>query len=102
MNSLYVVEGVAGVTREAQTGPAAIPNGQQGERFPSGLRVRGRYRGGSEIGAGAVGTVCVGEDEATGHRAALRFLPRRLANAPQAAQARIRMGRPTVSASTSQ
>src|SRR5438132_6036776 len=101
MNSLYVVEGVAGVTREAQTGPAAIPNGQQGERFPSGLRVRGRYRVVSEIGAGAFGTVCVGEDESTGHRVAIRFLPRSFANAPQAAQALIRMGRSIVSASTS-
>src|SRR3989442_1534371 len=101
MNSLYVVEGVAGVTREAQTGPAAIPNGQQGERFPSGLRGRGRDRVVSEIGAGAFGTVCVGEDESTGHRVAIRFLPRSFANAPQAAQALIRMGRSIVSASTS-
>jgi len=101
MNSLYFVEGVAGVTREAKTGPAAIPNGQQGERFPSGLRVRGRYRVVSEIGAGAFGTVCVGEDESTGHRVAIRFLPRSFANAPQAAQALMRMGRSIVSASTS-
>ncbi|PYN47550.1 MAG: hypothetical protein DME00_15385 [Candidatus Rokuibacteriota bacterium] len=101
MNSLYVVEGVTGVTREAQTGPAAIPNGQLGERFPSGLRVRGRYRVVSEIGAGAFGTVCAGEDESTGHRVAIRFLPRSFANAPQAAQAVIRMGRSIVSASTS-
>src|SRR5436309_342 len=101
MNSRYVVEGVTGVTREAQTGPAAIPNGQLGERFPSGLRVRGRYRVVSEIGAGAFGTVCAGEDESTGHRVAIRFLPRSFANAPQAAQAVIRMGRSIVSASTS-
>ena len=89
------------MTREAQTGPAAIPNGQLGERFPSGLRVRGRYRVVSEIGAGAFGTVCAGEDESTGHRVAIRFLPRSFANAPQAAQAVIRMGRSIVSASTS-
>src|SRR5436309_6530608 len=101
MNSLYVVEGCTGVTREAKTGPAAIPNGQLGERFPSGLRVRGRYRVVSEIGAGAFGTVRAGEDESTGHRVAIRFLPRSFANAPQAAQAVIRMGRSIVSASTS-
>jgi len=89
------------VTREAQTGPAAIPNGQRGEQFPSGLRVRGRYRVVSEIGAGAFGTVCVGEDESTGHRVAIRFLPRSFANTPQAAQAVLRMGRSIISASTS-
>src|SRR5436309_6520321 len=101
MNSRYVVEGVTGVTREAQTGPAATPNGQRGEQFPSGLRVRGRYRVVSEIGAGAFGTVCVGEDESTGHRVAIRFLPRSFANTPQAAQAVLRMGRSIISASTS-
>src|SRR5207302_11324451 len=101
MNSRYVVEGVTGVTREAQTGPAAIPNGQLGERFPSGLRVRGRYRVVSEIGAGAFGTVCAGEDESTGHRVAIRFLPRSFAHAPQAAQAVTRMGRSVGSAEPS-
>src|SRR5438105_11979306 len=102
MNSRYVVEGVTGVTREAQTGPAAIPNGQLGERFPSGLRVRGRYRVVSEIGAGAFGTVCAGEDESTGHRVAIRFLPRSFAHAPHAAQAVIRVVRSIVTAATSQ
>src|SRR5438309_8771161 len=101
MNSRYVVEGVTGVTREAQTGPAAIPNGQLGERFPSGLRVRGRYRVISEIGAGAFGTVCLGEDESTGHRVAIRFLPRSFASAPPATQAFLRMGRSIIGASTS-
>jgi len=89
------------VTREAKTGPAALPNGQLGERFPSGLRVRGRYRVVSEIGAGAFGTVCVGEDESTGHRVAIRFLPRNFASTPQAAQTVLRMGRSIISASTS-
>jgi serine/threonine protein kinase len=89
------------VTREARTGPAAIPNGQLGERIPSGLRVKGRYRVVNEIGAGAFGTVCVGEDESTGHRVAIRFLPRSFANTPQAAQAVLRMGRSIISASTS-
>jgi serine/threonine protein kinase len=65
------------------------------------LRVRGRYRVVGEIGAGAFGTVCVGEDESTGHRVAIRFLPRNFANTPQAAQAVLRMGRSIVAASTS-
>jgi serine/threonine-protein kinase len=101
MNSLYVVREVLVVAREAQTGPAAIPTGQLGERFPSGLRVRGRYRVVSEIGAGAFGTVCLGEDESTGHRVAIRFLPRSFSSAPQATQAVLRMGRSIVGASAS-
>jgi len=101
MNSLYVVEEVAVVTRESQAGPAAVPPAQLGERFPSGLRVRGRYRVVSEIGAGSFGTVCVGEDESTGHRVAIRFLPRNFASTPQAAQTVLRMGRSIIAASNS-
>src|SRR6266446_3157423 len=101
MDSLYVVEEVAVVTRESQAGPAAVPPAQLGERFPSGLRVRGRYRVVNEIGAGAFGTVCVGEDESTGHRVALRFLPRNFATTPQASQAFLRMGRSIIAVSTS-
>jgi serine/threonine protein kinase len=63
--------------------------------------VRGRYRVVSEIGAGAFGTVCAGEDESTGHRVAIRFLPRNFANTPQASQAVLRMGRSIAAASTS-
>ena len=63
--------------------------------------MRGRYRVVSEIGAGAFGTVCVGEDESTGHRVAIRFLPRNFANTPQAAQAVLRVGRSIMAASTS-
>jgi eukaryotic-like serine/threonine-protein kinase len=88
------------VTRESQAGPAAVP-AQLGERFPSGLRIRGRYRVISEIGAGAFGTVCLGEDESTGHRVAIRFLPRNFASTPQAAQAVMRMGRSIIAASGS-
>lgn len=87
------------MNREAQTGPAAIPSAQRGERFPSGLRVRGRYRVVSEIGSGAFGTVCVGEDESTGHRVAIRFLPRNVANTPQAVRTVLRTGRSVVAAS---
>jgi serine/threonine protein kinase len=86
MDSVYVVAGVVPMSREAQTGSAAIPPAQRGERFASGLRVRGRYRVVSEIGAGAFGTVCLGEDEATGHRVAIRFLPRNFARSPQTPQ----------------
>src|SRR2546427_10925867 len=80
---------------------AAVPSVQRGEHFPIGLRVRGRYRVVSELGAGAFGTVCVGEDESTGHRVAIRFLPRNFATTPQASQAVLRMGRSIIAASTS-
>jgi serine/threonine-protein kinase len=63
--------------------------------------VRGRYRVVSEIGAGAFGTVCLADDESTGHRVAIRFLPRNFANSPQAAQAVLRMGRSIIAASAS-
>ena len=43
----------------------------------------------------------LGEDESTGHRVAIRFLPRNFANTPQAAQAVLRMGRSIMAASTS-
>jgi eukaryotic-like serine/threonine-protein kinase len=86
MDSFYIVEWVVPMSSEAQAGPAAIPPAQGGERFASGLRVRDRYRIVSEIGAGAFGTVCLGEDESTGHRVAIRFLPRNFASTPQTAQ----------------
>ena len=88
------------MTRESQAGPTAVP-AQLGERFPSGLLVRGRYRVISEVGSGAFGTVCLGQDESTGHRVAIRFLPRNFASTPQAAQAVMRMGRSIVAASVS-
>jgi eukaryotic-like serine/threonine-protein kinase len=87
-------------SRETQAGPTSTPPAQRGERFASGLRVRGRYRVVNEIGAGAFGTVCVGEDESTGHRVAIRFLPRNFATT-QASQAVLRMGRSIMAASTS-
>ncbi|MGH7346191.1 MAG: serine/threonine-protein kinase, partial [Candidatus Rokuibacteriota bacterium] len=89
------------MNRETQAGPAATPPVQRGERFASGLRVHGRYRVVSEIGAGAFGTVCVGEDESTGHRVAIRFFPRSFGSTPQAAQAVLRMGRSIIAVSTS-
>ena len=98
---VYGVQGVPVVNREAPVGQASSLPTQRGERFASGLRVRGRYRVVSEIGAGAFGTVCLGEDESTGHRVAIRFLPRNFANTPQAAQAVLRMGRSIIAASAS-
>jgi serine/threonine-protein kinase len=89
------------VSREAPAGPTANPLAQRGEAVASGLRVRGRYRVVSEIGTGAFGTVCLAEDESTGHRVAIRFLPRNFANTPQAAQAVLRMGRSIMAASGS-
>src|SRR5262245_62420688 len=101
--SLYAAEGGSFrvSSRETQTGPASIAAAQRGERIASGLRVRGRYRVINEIGSGAFGTVCVGEDESTGHRVAIRFLPRSFATTPQASQAVLRTGRSIVAASTS-
>jgi serine/threonine protein kinase len=87
--------------REAQAGPTSSASARRGERFPSGLRVRGRYRVIDELGAGVFGTVCVGEDESTGHRVAIRFFPRNVATTPQAAQAVLRVGRSIMAASTS-
>src|SRR2546422_3650026 len=80
---------------------AAVPSVQRGEHFPIGLRVRGRYRVVSELGAGAFGTVCIGEDESTGHRVAIRFFPRSFVEAPHAMQAVLRMARSVVAASNS-
>jgi len=82
-------------------GPTANPLAQRGEAVATGLRVRGRYRVVSEIGTGAFGTVCLGEDESTGHRVAIRLLPRNFANTPQASQAVLRMGRSLIAASAS-
>src|SRR2546428_4586090 len=80
---------------------AAVPSVQRGEHFPIGLRVRGRYRVVSELGAGAFGTVCIGEDESTGHRVAIRFFPRSFVEAPHATQAVLRMARSVIAASNS-
>jgi len=64
-----------------------------------GLRVQGRYRIVSELGAGAFGTVCLADDDATTHEVAIRFLsgPAGVANAAQALR---RRGRSLVEAST--
>ena len=85
---------------ESPTGPTAVPSVEAGDRAPIGLRVKGRYRIVTELGAGAFGIVCAAEDEATGHPVAIRFLPRALAG-PHAAQTIQRMGRSIVAASTS-
>jgi serine/threonine-protein kinase len=82
------------------TKPKTTPFVEPSNRAPIGLRVQGRYRIVSELGTGDFGTVCVAEDEATGHPVAIRLMPRGLAAAPQAGQAILRMGRSIVEAST--
>ena len=85
---------------EGPTGPTARPFVESGDRAPVGLSVKSRYRIVRELGAGAFGSVCLAEDEATGHPVAIRFLPRALSGASDATQAVQRMGRAIVAAST--
>lgn len=73
---------------------------ESGDRAPIGLQIQGRYRVAGELGAGPFGTVCLAEDEATGHRVAIRLLPRALAGALHAAQPVRRLDRSIVAAST--
>src|SRR5207249_957939 len=62
-------------------------------------RVQGRYRIVRALGTGAFGSVCLAEDESTGHQVAIRLLPRWLAAPPHAAQAVLRRGRSIIAAS---
>jgi len=91
---------VSSGAREGPTGPTAVPSIESGDRAPIGLRVQGRYQIVRELGTGAFGSVCLAEDESTGHRVAIRLLPRWLAAPPHAAQAVLRRGRSIVAAST--
>ncbi len=88
------------MSRDVQAGRPAVSSIERGEQFPVGLLVQSRYRVVSELGAGAFGTVCLANDESTGHRVAIRFLPRKLAETPDAVQAVLRMARPIVAASS--
>ncbi len=85
--------------REGSTGPTAVPSIESGDRAPIGLRVQGRYRIVRALGTGAFGSVCLAEDESTGHQVAIRLLPRWLAAPPHAAQAVLRRGRSIIAAS---
>jgi len=76
-----------------------VPSIESGDRVPIGLRVQGRYRIVRELGTGAFGSVCLAEDESTGHRVAIRLLPRWLAAPPHAAEAVLRRGRSIIAAS---
>ena len=67
------------VSRDVQADRTAVSSIARGEQFPIGLLVQSRYRIVSELGAGAFGTVCLADDESTGPRVAIRFLPRELA-----------------------
>src|SRR3989442_542381 len=90
---------VSSDAREGSTGPTAVPSIESGDRAPIGLRVQGRYRIVRELGTGAFGSVCLAEDESTGHQVAIRLLPRWLAAPPHAAQAALRRGRSIIAAS---
>src|SRR5438094_3812587 len=90
---------VSSVAREGSTGPTAVPSIESGDRAPIGLRVQGRYRIVRALGTGAFGSVCLAEDESTGHQVAIRLLPRWLAAPPHAAQAVLRRGRSIIAAS---
>jgi eukaryotic-like serine/threonine-protein kinase len=72
------------------------------DRAPVGLRVKGRYRVISELGTGAFGTVCLAEDETSGHEIAIRFLPRELVDLDlsQSAHTKPRTGKSIVEASS--
>src|SRR3989442_13840839 len=85
--------------REGSTGPTAVPSIESGDRAPIGLRVQGRYRIVRELRTGAFGSVCLAEDESTGHQVAIRLLPRWLAAPPHPAQAALRRGRSIIAAS---
>jgi len=91
---------VSSDAQDGRTRPTAVPLVEPGDRAPIGLRVKGRYRIVRELGAGAFGNVCLAEDETTGHRVAIRLLPRGLAATPHAAEAVQRRGRSVVAAST--
>src|SRR2546427_12974054 len=82
-------------------GPTAAPVVELDDRAPIGRRVQGRYRIIGKLGVGAFGAVCAAEDTATGHRVAIRLLPRGLARAPQVARTIVRLGQSIVEASTS-
>jgi serine/threonine protein kinase len=91
------------VSRDAEgdpTGPPPVLPVEPGDRAPIGLRIQGRYRIAGELGAGPFGTVCLAEDEATGHRVAIRLLPQALAAALHAAQPVRHVGLSMVAAST--
>jgi len=90
---------VSSDAREGSTGPTAVPSIESGDRAPIGLRVQGRYRIVRALGTGAFGSVCLAEDESTGHQVAIRLLPRWLAAPPHAAQAVLRRGRSIIAAS---
>ena len=63
-----------------------------------GLRLKGRYRIVGEIGAG-VGRVCRAEDDATGHRIAVRVLPKALIGTSNGTPTLQRMSRSVIAVS---
>jgi len=81
-------------------GLTVVPPIRPVDRAPVGLRVKGRYRIVSELGAGAFGRVCLAEDETSGREVALRFLPPELADSFEATHMRRRAGPSIVEASS--
>ena len=81
-------------------GLTVVPSVRPVDRVPVGLRVKGRYRIVSELGAGAFGHVCLVEDETGGHEMAIRFLPRELADSFETTHMRRRPGPSIVEASS--
>ncbi len=75
------------------------PFGEPGDSIGPGFQGH-RYRLVAELGTGALGSVYRAEEEATGHRVALRILPLGLAGGPEAAKAVRVMGPLIVDAST--
>ncbi len=53
----------------------AAPTAMPGEGPHSGPRINGRYRIVGDLGAGALGTVCLADDTVAGGRVAIRLLP---------------------------
>lgn len=81
------------------TSPVVTPPLVPVARAHMGLRLQGRYRIVSELGAGAFGTVCLADDEATTHEVAIRFLPGGPAGVTNVMQALRRRGRSIVEVS---
>src|SRR5262245_16677660 len=71
------------------------------EHTYAGQRVRDRYRIVHELGSGGLGSVYAAEDEVTGQRVAVRFLPRSVATAPGVVRAVQATGRVIAAASES-
>lgn len=102
------VEGVrveGAVSEEAPkdpTVPTDVLSVGGAEQAPVGLRIKGRYCIAGEMGVGPFGAVYVADDEATGHRVALRLLPGGPAGSPLSLQGFQLRGRSLIAVSAAQ